>query len=390
MAKRRARGDGAVYFDDKRKLYIGQIGLGVDENGKRKRKTVYGKTKAEVKEKLKAVEYQVYEGTFVNASGITLYQLAKQIITGKLNQGEIKETSYYRSMETLKQFQAIYNTPVQAVDETLIKSVLLSKIEYSQSAIDKMFGLLKTTFTEAIKRRIISENPMEHIKKPKTKNPSVKVRALTKDEQSRLMTVLLTEDINYSRQMLLSLLTGMRMGEVNALEVEDVNMPFGIISINKTISRGQKGEALISSTTKTQAGTRRLPMTATVREIITDCIGDKTKGYIFRHNNKLITTNQVNAQFNRVLKKYDILDTSLEGRIDLHSLRHTYGTRCIEGGMSFKALQELMGHTDIRVTMNTYCDATNDFINDNIAKVTQYMENIGLSIQVPEVKKALA
>ena len=82
MAKRRARGDGAVYFDDKRKLYIGQIGLGVDENGKRKRKTVYGKTKAEVKEKLKAVEYRVYEGTFVNASGITLYQLTKQIITG--------------------------------------------------------------------------------------------------------------------------------------------------------------------------------------------------------------------------------------------------------------------------------------------------------------------
>lgn len=390
MAKRRARGDGAVYFDDKRKLYIGQIGLGVDENGKRKRKTVYGKTKAEVKEKLKAVEYRVYEGTFVNASGITLYQLAKQIITDKLNQGEIKETSYHRGMETLKQFQAIYNTPVQAVDETLIKSVLLSKIEYSQSAIDKMFGLLKTTFAEAINRRIISENPMEHIKKPKTKNPSTKVRALTKDEQSRLMTVLLTEDINYSRQMLLSLLTGMRMGEVNALEVEDVNRAFNVISINKTISRGQKGEALISSTTKTQAGTRRLPMTATVRNIIEDCIGDKTSGRIFKHNGKLITTNQVNAQFNRVLKKYSILDTSIEGRIDLHSLRHTYGTRCIEGGMSFKALQELMGHTDIRVTMNTYCDATNDFINDNIAKVTQYMENIGLSIQAPEVKKALA
>ncbi len=380
MSKRRSKGDGAIYYDEKRKLYIGQITLGFDEYGKRKRKTVYGHSKTEVKEKIKAVEYQIFEGTFVDVSTITVYHLAKQILDDKLNQGEIKETTYYRNIETLKQLKDIYNTPLQAVNEAQVKDFLLSKTNYSQSSINKVYIMLDSTLKEAVKKHIIAENPMEHIKKPKSKQTQIKVRALTKDEQRKLMSVLVNEDINYSQQMLLSLLTGMRMGEINALSMSDVNLNFGVITVKRTIARGEKGEAIINDTTKTAAGMRKLPMTNAVKELMIDCIGDKTGGYIFTHNNKLITTSQVNAQYMRVLKKYDIIDTSVDGKVNLHSLRHTYGTRCIEGGMSFKALQELMGHTDIKVTMNTYCDATNDFISDNISRVNQYMEQSGLNL----------
>lgn len=380
MSKRRSKGDGAIYYDEKRKLYIGQITLGFDEYGKRKRKTVYGHSKTEVKEKIKAVEYQIFEGTFVDISTITLYQLAKQTLDDKLNQGEIKETTYFRNIETLKQLKDIYNTPLQALNETQLKDFLLNKAEYSQSTINKVYILLSSTLKEAVKKHILSVNPMENIKKPKSKQKQVKVRALTKDEQKKLMSVLMNEDINYSRQMLLSLLTGMRMGEINALSVNDVNFNFNVITVKRTISRGQKGEAVVNDTTKTFAGTRKLPMSDDVKTILLDCVGDKKGGYIFLHNNKLVTTGQVNSQYMRVIKKYDIIDGSVDGKVDLHSLRHTYGTRCIEGGMSFKALQELMGHTDIKVTMNTYCDATNDFINDNITRVNSYMEQSGLKL----------
>ena len=380
MPKRRSKGDGAIYFDEKRKLYIGQITLGFDENGKRKRKTVYGHSKTEVKEKIKAVEYQIFEGSFVDVSTITVYQLAKQILDDKLNQGEIQETTYFRNIETLKQLKDIYTTPLQALNEAQIKDFLLGKIDYSQSTINKVYILLSSTLKEAVKKHIISVNPMENIKKPKSKQKHEKVRALTKDEQKKLMSVLVNEDINYSRQMLLSLLTGMRMGEINALSVNDVNFNFNVITVKRTISRGSKGEAVISDTTKTSAGTRKLPMTSDVRKILLDCVGDKKGGYIFTHNSRLVTTSQVNSQYMRVIKKYDIIDSSVDGKVDLHSLRHTYGTRCIEGGMSFKALQELMGHTDIKVTMNTYCDATNDFINDNMSRVNSYMEQSGLKL----------
>lgn len=384
MAKRRSKGDGAIYFDEKRGLYVGQITVGFDEKGRRKRKTVYGSTKADVKAKLKAVEFQIYTGTFVDKSGITIYSLAKQMLDDKLNQNEIKEPSYYRHLETLKILSPIYNTPLQEAHETQLKNFLNNNLHYSQSVINKFFELLNKTFKEATHRKIITDNPMQYIKKPHSKKKTAKVRALTKDEQKKLIEALKNEDINYSRQMLLSLALGFRMGEINALFVEDVNFNFNRITIKRTISRGQKGEALLSDTTKTKAGTRTLTMTDAVRELLLDCIGDKKQGLIFTHNDKMVTTSQVNAQFRRTLKKYNILDETItDGKIDLHSLRHTFGTRCAEAGMPPKVLQEIMGHTDISITMNTYFYATKDYIEDNISRIDAILQNEGLTIGHP-------
>ena len=237
MSKRRGKGDGAIYFDEKRGLYVGQIGLGYDERGKRKRKTVYGNTKAEVKLKLKNIEFQIYTGTFVDKSDITIYHLAKQILDDKLNANEIKEASYYRHNETLKMLAPIYNTAIQDAHETQLKAFFNANIHYSQSSLDKMYGLMNQVFKEARRRKIIAENPMEYIQKPHTKQKSIKVRALTKDEQKKLIYILNTEDINYSQQMLLSMAIGLRMGEVNALCVEDINFIFNRLTIRRTISR---------------------------------------------------------------------------------------------------------------------------------------------------------
>lgn len=384
MPKRRAKGDGAIFFDENRKTYVGQISLGYDTNGKRKRKTVYGKTKAEVKEKLKNVEFQVYTGTFLNKNEITIYQLSKQILDNKLTQNEVKESTYFRHIETLKMLEPIYNTPLQAVNETLLLSVFHSKLNYSQSSINKIYTLLNGTFKEAVKRKIISENPMADIKKPKSRQVNIPVRALTKEEQRKLIKILETEDINYKAQMLLSLSAGLRMGEINALCVEDINKDFKRLTIHRTISRGEKGAPLLSETPKTKAGNRVLILVDSVYDLLSECIGDKKSGLIFTQNGKMISTSQVYAQFNRMLKKYDIIDQTItNGKIDLHSLRHTFGTRCAEAGMPPKVLQEIMGHTDISITMNTYFYATKDYIQENLLKVNSILEQDGLSIRQP-------
>ncbi|MCM1543808.1 MAG: site-specific integrase [Ruminococcus sp.] len=380
MPKKKANGEHSIYFDEKRKTYVGQITLGYDENGKRKRKTVYGKTKHEVREKIKQIEYGIASGTFVDKSDITIYHLAKQMLDDNLNMGYIKESTYHRTYETLKRLKPIYNTPLQSAIETQIKDFLLKEQSYAQSTIKKDFQLLKRTFEEAVDRHIIASNPMAKMKMPKSKKPQEKVRALTLEEEKRLFEVLQNEDINYSQQMLLSMLTGMRMGEINALDVTDVNFLFNIISIKRTMSRGAKGEAIISKTAKTAAGERKIPLTDDTRQILRDCIKDHKSGLIFTHNGKMITTNQVNSQYSRVLKKYNILDEAIDGRVDLHSLRHTYATRCIEAGMQPKVLQLLLGHTDITITMNTYCDAFDSFRDDNISMATEYMKKAGLTL----------
>lgn len=374
---KRANGEGSIYYSEAKELWVGQITLGYNENGTLRRKTCYGKNKTEVRKKLKEAEYAYQTGIPLSKSKITFYALAKQILDEKLMLNLIKEATYYRHIETLKTLKEIYDIPLQKLNVFHIRHYFSNHIDYSQSVINKQYILLSQTFAEALKRKVITENIMFEVKKPKSQKAQKKIRALTINEQKKLIDALNKEDVNYKYQMFLSMFTGMRMGEINALNVEDVNFTFKTIRINKTISKGQKGEVIIS-TPKTSAGERIIHFSKSAESVLNKAVGDRTEGILFTHNGKTITTNQVNSQYRRILEKYDIIDRQLNGSVNLHSLRHTYATRCIESGMPPKVLQGILGHTDIKITLNTYCDVFNEFENDYITRANNYLSELGI------------
>lgn len=119
---------------------------------------------------------------------------------------------------------------------------------------------MKRCFKEALNRGIINKDPMFGIKCPKSKQKQEKVRALTIEEQKKFIEVLNTEDIKYTVQMKLMLLTGMRMGEINALDVNDVSLPFQIVNIRRTLTRDDDEHMIVGETTKTYAGIRKVPL----------------------------------------------------------------------------------------------------------------------------------
>ena len=372
-------GNGSIFYLAQRNTFVGEVTISI--NGELKRKRVYGKTKTIVKNKMMELRIQAKNNELNFKNKITLFELADQLIEEQFILEGIKQSSYDRKKETLKSMCELHNTSIQDMTEEQIKRFFISKIEYSQSYINKAYQLLNAVLKEAIRKKIINENPMLALKKPKSKQELIKVRALTITEQQRLLDVLKSEDIRYSEQMLISMFTGLRMGEVNALEVQDVDFKHNTINVCKSVSRGKYGKTVVNKSTKTKAGMRVLTINDGIAQFLKDCIGDKKEGLIFiSTTNKPVTTNQVNYQYSAALKKYNIIDTTVYGKVDLHSLRHTYATRCIESGMPAKVLQSVLGHTDISITLDTYCDVFQKYSNENISIADEYMSKNDLKI----------
>ena len=88
---------------------------------------------------------------------------------------------------------------------------------------------------------------------------------------------------------------------------------------------------------------------------------------MFTFEGRIIKASTINTVLKRICKQLELPST-----ISNHTLRHTFGTRCIESGMTPIVVQKLMGHKDIRVTLNTYTSVLNQFKIEELNKVAQY------------------
>lgn len=377
-------GDGSIYFVKSRNCYAGQVYLEID--GEKIRKSVYGKTERIVKDKIRELQIQAKAGAFKKVDKTTFYELAEKMIEEQIDLNEIRQSTYKRKLETLKMLAPLSDKQLRKITEDDIVAYFKDNLDYAQSTLNKLYQLLGAVFKKAIKKGIIDKSPLEDLRVPKSRKKTDKVRALTVEEQARLLDVLNNNDINYSEIMLVSMFTGMRGGEICALNIEDIDFQNSCIIVNKTTSRGGDNSVIVNET-KTEAGMRKVLINNDLAAFLKECIGERTGGTLFvSSNNKPVTTQQVNYYFWNTLKQYDIQDKSLQGKLTFHSLRHTFATRCIESGVPPKVLQKILGHKDISVTMNVYCDVFEKFEAAHLNAVDEYMKLNNIGLGKPEAK----
>ena len=373
-------GNGSIYPKPNGKGFIGEIFVVI--NGEKKRKKVSGRTKTDVRIKLRELQNNAEAGlldTKPEEKGIVFYDFAIDFIERRAKFKGIEKTSETRDTYSLKKMGDFANLYIQDMSEELIERFFLENITISQSYINKIFQLMNRVFNEAIRKQIISENPMRWLEKPKSAKPTKIIRALTVSEEQRLLEVLKNEDILYAPQMLLSLFTGCRMGEVNALEVRDFDPKNKLLRIRKTVSE-DNGGVTIHYHTKTYHN-RDLSLSDDVADFLSKCIGEKEDGFIFLSSaGTIVSTSQVNTEFKKALEKYDILDNTLDGDVTCHSCRHTYATRFLESGSGVKVLQSLLGHSEIKITLGVYCDVQDSFKQAQLETSNKYLEKNKLSI----------
>lgn len=356
----------------------------IDIDGEKKRKSFYGQNDTicfDKANKFLQILEKKKSGIDIDA---TIVDIAKEKIQSDLDKNFVHEQGYARNLDTLSILEKsnIGNIPITELKEVQIDLFLRSITHYSNSTIVKIYRQLRIAYRIALNKGIITSNIMENcdLKCPKSKIPDKKVYALTKSEQKILVEYLNNykspEGRNsYVSQIMISLLSGLRMGEVNALKPENIDFNQNVIHVRSTVSRGENFRSFIKEGTKTYAGIRDVPIMDTLKPILEDAIKNQKENpynllFYDNINNKIITTNQVNCFFKRACEKCNI---AARGQ---HALRHTFATRCIEADVPAVVLKNWLGHTDIHITLDTYADVFSCMHNNSMAKLSDYINNI--------------
>ena len=318
-----------------------------------------------------------------------LITLINSINDNKYNAGKISESSYSRHKDTIK---IISSSPISKLDienitQEQLRTFLNSLIyNYSDSVISKVYMHLRKAFKLALKRGYIDKDIMadtEELPKPSSKKPRKKVEALTLDEHRKLINVLCNEEAShdYKSIILLMLYTGMRIGEVLALNYKtDIDFNYNELKITKTLTKVLGDKYILGNKTKTYMSDRIFPITPVVSRILRDAIfrnkGNSQNMLFWDYkNDTFISPPEVNSYLKRIAKKYKICP-----KIHNHMLRHTYATRCIESGVPAVVLQKKLGHKDVSITLNTYTSVFSKFEDKKDDDLMRYLTENSLMV----------
>lgn len=346
-----------------------------------KRKSFYGSTKSEIKQKAK--EYlQKVENGYKDPKRITFNEYAEYwFITYK--NGKIEPSSYtrlYRVFDSQirntlgKKFIGDIQTGdiQKLIDEYANPSNDTIK-PLAMSGLKKILQFLRPCFKMAVKEEIISFNPCDDVILPNASYVKVETRqqySFSDAEIEQFRNVALekykTTGEYRSRNaivLLLILNLGLRAGEALALEWDDINLTDKIVYINKTLQCGIKNSdengaayvTRIKKSAKTKSGIRFLQLNDQVMFYLNELIQyDKRNGIKSKYvccNNYGEMNNHRNLQccLNSISKKME-----LDKHITLHTLRHTFGSTLIRRGVGIEVISKLMGHANITITFNKY------------------------------------
>lgn len=247
--------------------------------------------------------------------------------------------------------------------------------EYKSSSILKTKSVLKLMLESAVENELIDKNPCG--KKTKSNvGTSSKVReALTLAEHKKLLEVV--DETGYADQYKFALQTGIRAGELIALQWDDIDFKRNIIIIQRTAHyRNHPGEWEFGDP-KTGSGKRTIPLTKEAAMLLKkqklkprpDIISPCFQNLVFLSKNGTPISNQsYDVILKRLCKKYNL------PKISMHILRHTFATRCIEAGMQPKTLQKILGHSNISMTMDLYVHVTEDQKQKEIKEIEQSLK----------------
>lgn len=385
MAKRRANGEGSLY---KRKdgTWTAQY---TDCNGKKR--YLYGKTQQIVKDKLKEALYHNDNGIVLETKKMTFSQWMMEWLE-VYARPTIRETTYVNWRNTIEKHIEPHFRNVQLRElrpdmlQKLINEKLKKRLDNKPGGYSTMFvvGIKSRMYgalEKAVELNLIAKNPAERVKLPPKSTKDIQV--LTKEEQRELEKTIIdtmqTDNIVFA--FLLMLYTGLRIGEALGLQIGDIDLDKAELTVRRSMNYvqlpdatetgyGKKGQRKTGDP-KSKSSKRTIPLSPFIVEHIRQHLERRARevGLLSevwknspRHTEKWIDEDYIflsslgNAT-DRSTMRVKLLALCKKAGIPAitpHGLRHTFATRWIEAGLDVKTLSEILGHADVRMTLNTY------------------------------------
>lgn len=261
------------------------------------------------------------------------------------------------------------------------------------SSVKTIRGVLRPAFQMAVDDDVLNKNPFGFQLAGVVVNDSVTREAITKEQMNKFLKFVHDDNVycKYYEVIYILFHTGMRISEFCGLTISDIDLANNIVNIDHQLQRTSDMKYILD-TTKTDAGTRKLPITQDVADCFRAILEDRKKpryekmikghtGFLFldKNGNPEVAMHWQH-RLNHMVKRYNDIYRVQLPNITPHVCRHTYCSNMAKSGMNPKTLQYLMGHSDISVTMNTYThwgleDAADELKKmEDVEKVRREME----------------
>lgn len=194
---------------------------------------------------------------------------------------------------------------------------------------------------------------------------------LSRSEQQKLCQYLKSNLDAANIGILLCLFTGLRVGEICALQWEDINFAEKTIHVHQTMQRVQRADetgkrtCVIVTPPKSVCSIRTIPIPNALLEVLQQ---HKKCSRGFFLTNSLQVYMEPRTMQNRFKKA---LELAAVAPVNYHCLRHTFATRCIELGFDVKSLSEILGHSTVNITMNRYVHPSMELKNENMQRLSE-------------------
>ena len=274
---------------------------------------------------------------------------------------------------------------VKTSDAKLFLIKLQQEDGKSYSSIHIIRGVLRPAFQMAVDDDILVKNPFEFQLAGVLVNDSVTREAITKDQMRKFLKFA-HDDVVYCRYyevVYILFHTGMRISEFCVLTLNDIDLERRIVNIDHQLQRTSDLRYIIE-TTKTDAGTRKLPLTEDVAQMFQAIIEDRKppkvekvidgySGFLFYDDNGMsLVAMHWQHRFSHMLGRYNDIYRVQMPNITPHVCRHTYCSNMAKSGMNPKMLQYLKGHSDISVTMNVYTHIRFDEAEEELNRMEEF------------------